>query len=129
MRHAPTDAEMRSVRWQFRSNGSAWHGVMHLTSDVSNFDEGEVMAKSKFPITDTGATEPKPMSAAQHSHFSDIVDHTITNTIRAGHTGHALGDQGHKMPKSDAHLQKGAYLPQNTFSDSGSADANEDKQG
>ena len=91
------------------------------------------MAKSKtFPSTDTGATEPKPMTAEQHAHFQWLVDHTIDNTVRAGHGGHMLGkagpgNTGHDMPKSDAHMQGGAYMPQgnrqNTFSDNGSDDA------
>jgi hypothetical protein len=74
------------------------------------------------------------MSSEQHQHFRELVNHTIDNTVRAGHGGHMLGKQGpgntgHVMPPSDAHKQVGAYLPQNvqsTFSDgAGSAEANE----
>jgi hypothetical protein len=91
------------------------------------------MAKKTITV-DSGATAPREMSKEQHQHFSELVDHTMTNTVRAGHGGHALGkagpgNTGHTMPPSDAHKQGGAYIRQgalqNTFSDSGSADADD----
>ena len=92
------------------------------------------MAKStKFPQTNVGASTPRPMSAGQHAHFRGLATNLIDNAVAVGH-GHMVGKQGpkgHVMPPSDAHKQQGAYLPQgvaqnrqNTFSDSGSADAN-----
>jgi hypothetical protein len=87
------------------------------------------------PATDSGATNSRPMSAAQHNHFKDLIGHTLDNATAVGH-GHAVGSQGekgHKMVPSDANFQKGTYLsqgtfaktPQNTSSDgAGSANAN-----
>jgi hypothetical protein len=70
--------------------------------------------------TNSGATHPRPMSAAQHKNFQEIVGHVLDNSIRAGHGGHALrkagpGNTGHAMPPSDNHLEKGSYLPQGAF--------------
>jgi hypothetical protein len=86
------------------------------------------------PATDSGATNSRPMSAAQHKHFKDLVGHTLDNATAVGH-GHFVGSQGekgHKMVPSDANFQKGTYIPQgsgqnrqNTSSDgAGSANAN-----
>jgi hypothetical protein len=88
------------------------------------------------PATDSGATNPRPMSAAQHNHFKEIAGHLLDNASAVGH-GHAVGSQGergHKMVANDAHFQKGAYVrqgtfakaPQNTSSDgAGSANASD----
>ena len=130
----------RSIQWQFRQKDSAtWHGRVRLPDltelsklITSKRDRETNMANKKFPQTDSGASAPREMSSEQHQHFQDLVDHTITNTVRAGHTGHALGDRGHTMPPSDMHKQQGNYIPQgalqnrqNTSSDSGSADADD----
>ena len=86
------------------------------------------------PATDSGATNSRPMSAAQHKHFKDLIGHTLDNATAVGH-GHFVGSQGekgHKMVQSDANFQKGTYIPQggqnrqNTSSDgAGSANAND----
>ena len=134
-------AMCRVIQWQFRQKDAAtWHGTLRLpdltelTKVIASKQDKETnMARNKFPQTNTGATERKEMSPEQHQHFRELVNHTIDNTMRAGHGGHMLGkagpgNTGHVMPKSDAHLQQGSYLPQNVanqFSDSGSADADD----
>jgi hypothetical protein len=68
------------------------------------------------------------MSPEQHDHFKSLVGHTLESAQYVGH-GHVVGKGATgKMVPSHAHLQQGSYLPQNvanTFSDSGSADADD----
>ncbi len=62
-------------------------------------------------MTDSGASNPRPMSAEQHEHFKGLVSATIDNAAAVGH-GHMVGSQGHAYVPSDAHKQTGNYLPQ-----------------
>jgi hypothetical protein len=105
---------MRHAKWQFRSNGSAWHGVMRLAPvvtkrklvEISSDQRGVIMAKSKsFPKTDVGASTPRPMSSEQHDHLKSLVDHTLTSAEYNAH-GHAVGKGATgKMVPSHSHLQ------------------------
>jgi hypothetical protein len=73
-------------------------------------------------------------------HHQQMADSLIENSLRAGHGGHMAGKQGgpagHPMPPSDAHKQRGQYIPQgsgakmpqSTFSD-GAGSANADPAG
>lgn len=79
------------------------------------------MAKQKqsTPMTDSGATNPRPMSAEQHAHFKGLVESTLTNAVAVGH-GHAVGSQGprgHKMVESGHAKQAGGYIPQGALAD------------
>jgi hypothetical protein len=81
---------------------------------------------------------PPQQSDTNRKHHQQIADSLIENSLRAGHGGHMLGkagpgNTGHAMPPSDAHKQRGQYIPQDvgakmpqsTFSDgAGSANAN-----
>ena len=78
------------------------------------------------------ATSGRPRSAAdaKRDHLKSLVQHTLDMSDYNNH-GHAPGRQGkagHRMPPNDAHKQAGSYLPQNvqnTWSDAGSATANQ----
>jgi len=81
------------------------------------------------PLTsDSGSPPAKAESrAANCQHFRELIGHTLDAADYSGH-GHAAGRQGargHAMPKSDAHLQGGAYVPQNMYASNGSAQADE----
>jgi hypothetical protein len=95
-------------------------GVVQQRTTVTPNPKSASGSGIKEQMTDSGATDPRPMSAAQHNHFQEIAGHLLENSARAGHGGHALGkagpgNTGHTMPPSDSHLQKGAYLPQGVF--------------
>ena len=70
------------------------------------------MAKSKFPITDSGATEPREMSPEQHAHFKGLATNLIDNAVAVGHGVGSQGPKGHKMVANDLHKQQGSYIPQ-----------------
>jgi hypothetical protein len=64
-------------------------------------------------------------AATNRQHFKEIAGHLLDHADYNGH-GHAAGRQGragHVMPASDAHKQGGSYVPQNMYSENGSADA------
>ena len=76
---------------------------------------------SPQPMTDSGATNPRPMSTAQHNHFKTLTSLTLDNAVAVGH-GHAMGRQGakgHTMVPSDAHTQGGQYIRQGSFDSTG----------
>jgi hypothetical protein len=78
-------------------------------------------AREKAMMTDSGATNPRSMSTAQHNHFKTLVSSTLDNAVAVGH-GHAVGSQGpkgHTMVPSDAHMQGGQYIPQGSFDGTG----------
>ena len=71
------------------------------------------------------------MQAVLGQHVGDLVNHTLEASEYNGH-GHAEGKQGragHPMPRSDAHRQANAYVPQNMYGGFGSDDPAEDDYG
>jgi hypothetical protein len=62
--------------------------------------------------------------ATLRKHVGELVEHTLAVSEYNAH-GHAQGKQGrtgHVMPKSNAHLQSGARLPQNICGEGFEAD-------
>jgi hypothetical protein len=80
------------------------------------------------PATLDSNSTARSRAIANNQHFKEIAGHLIDHADYNGH-GHAAGRQGragHVMPASDAHKQGGgAYIPQNMYSETGSADADD----
>ena len=77
------------------------------------------------PATLDSNSSSRSRAMANNQHFKEIAGHLLDHADYNGH-GHAAGRQGragHTMPASDAHKQGGEYVPQNTYSKNGSADA------
>lgn len=65
---------------------------------------------------------------ALRKHVNGLVGHTLEVSRYGGH-GAAEGRTGHVMPKSNAHLQSGARLPQNIDDGFGADDPPEGNYG
>jgi hypothetical protein len=79
------------------------------------------------PATLDSNSSARSRVAANRQHFQEIAGHLLDHADYNGH-GHAAGRQGragHTMPPSDAHKQGGSYVPQNMYSQNGSADADD----
>jgi len=72
------------------------------------------------PATSDSDSTARDRAAANRNHFRQIAAHLIDNSLAVGH-GHAVGHSGagHPMPRSDAHSQDGAYIPQSAFAKDG----------
>jgi hypothetical protein len=123
--HKSHESEKETNMAKGSTTTTARSGVAQQRATAPQFKARPGSGISKeTPATDSGATNPRPMSDAQHAHFASLADNLIDNTLRAGHGGHMLGKQGpgntgHDLPPSDAHLQGGAYLPQAMGRDGG----------
>jgi len=72
------------------------------------------------PATLDSNSTARDRAAANRNHFQEIAGHLIGNSLAVGH-GHAVGHSGagHALPRSDAHNQDGAYIPQSAFARDG----------
>jgi hypothetical protein len=79
------------------------------------------------PATLDSNSSARSRATVNNQHFKEIAGHLLDHANYNGH-GHAAGRQGragHTMPASDAQKQGGAYVPQNMYSENGSADSDE----
>jgi hypothetical protein len=113
------------------------NNVANLGNDYPNDDADPIdSAPPRAAILHHGSTA-KERAAANRDHHVGLIANLVENSVAVGH-GHLVGSQGfegHRIPDSSAHLQKGAHLPQGPISQpnrqnlssdgSGSADFND----
>jgi hypothetical protein len=95
--------------------------MANLQNDYDNPNDADPIdsAPPRPAILHSGSTA-KERADARQQHHETLATHLVENTIRAGHGGHLLGQQGpgntgHTMPKSDADKQSGQYIPQGYY--------------